>query len=97
MRSLWVCGCGTVDRLVQASHALTPCVPLPARHSAVGEAASDYDGALRQTPKESWALYGRGMAKVKKGNSADGNADIAAVNAISSGVAENFAKFLKLK
>jgi hypothetical protein len=37
------------------------------------------------------------MARVKKGNSADGNADIAAAKAISSGVAENFAKFLKLK
>jgi hypothetical protein len=37
------------------------------------------------------------MAKVKKGNSADGNVDIAAAKAISSGVAENFAKFLKLK
>jgi hypothetical protein len=63
----------------------------------VDEAASDYDGALRRTPKDSWALYGRGMAKVKTGNSADGNVDIAAAKAISSGVAENFATFLKLK
>jgi hypothetical protein len=43
------------------------------------------------------ALYGRGMAKVKKGNSAKGNADIAAAKAISAGVAENFAKFFKPK
>jgi hypothetical protein len=43
------------------------------------------------------ALHGHGMAKVKKGNSSDGNADIAAAKAISVGVAENFAKFLKPK
>jgi hypothetical protein len=61
------------------------------------EAVSDYDGALRQTPKDSWALYGRGMAKVKKGISAEGNVDIAAAKALSAKVDENFAKFLKLK
>jgi hypothetical protein len=61
------------------------------------EAASDYDSVLRQSPKDSWALYGRGMAKVKKGNTTEGNADIAAAKALSAKVDENFAKFLKLK
>jgi hypothetical protein len=43
------------------------------------------------------ALHGRGIAKVKKGNSVDENRRHRCRKAISAGVAENFAEFLKPK
>jgi tetratricopeptide (TPR) repeat protein len=42
------------------------------------KAIADYDAALAQAPKNAWGLYGRGIAKLRAGLSADGNADIAA-------------------
>lgn len=41
-----------------------------------------YDAALKLTPKSVYSLYGRGIAKLKSGDAAGGNADIAASKAI---------------
>ena len=55
------------------------------------QALADYEAALRLNPKDEWSLYGRGLIKVKRGNSADGNTDIAAANAIEARIGEAFA------
>jgi len=54
------------------------------------KAISDYNGALKIQPKNAWALYGRGLAKLKKNNRGEGEADIAAAVALAPGVAESY-------
>jgi tetratricopeptide (TPR) repeat protein len=52
------------------------------------DAIASYTAALQVDPKSAYALYGRGMAKQKKGDSAGGAADIAASKAIKDVAAE---------
>jgi tetratricopeptide (TPR) repeat protein len=52
------------------------------------DAISSYSAALQADPKSAYALYGRGTAKLKKGDSAGGAADIAASKAIKDVAAE---------
>jgi tetratricopeptide (TPR) repeat protein len=56
-------------------------------------AIDDYSSALRLDPKLASSLYGRGLAKLKKGDTAGGNADIAAAEAIEANVVEDFARY----
>jgi len=42
------------------------------------DAIRDYDAALRQQPKYAWTMYCRGVAKVKAGRTAEGEADMKA-------------------
>jgi hypothetical protein len=53
------------------------------------KAIADYDAALRLDPKRATALYGRGTAKLKKGD-AGGADDIAAARAIRPGIGSMF-------
>ena len=53
----------------------------------------DYDEALRRKPKQAGSLYGRGLAKLKKGDAAGSKADIAGAKAIQADVAEKFARY----
>jgi tetratricopeptide (TPR) repeat protein len=55
-------------------------------------AIAAYDTALKLIPDEPAALYGRGLAKTKKGYQAGGDADIAAAQAINPGIAELLAR-----
>jgi tetratricopeptide (TPR) repeat protein len=56
-------------------------------------AIADYEAGLRlDPPNKADFLYGRGLAKSKKGD-ASGTADIAAAKAIDPHIAENFAKY----
>jgi len=57
------------------------------------EAIADYDAALKVYAKGPTALYGRGVAKRKKGDVAGGDADIAAAKAIKPDVADWHAKW----
>jgi Tetratricopeptide repeat len=57
------------------------------------QAIADYDLVATLDPKAGDGPYGRGMAKLKKGDSAGGNADIAAAKAIESDIAEQFVKY----
>jgi tetratricopeptide (TPR) repeat protein len=57
------------------------------------DAIADYDAALKINPKQVGALYGRGLAKQKKGDQAGGDADIAAAKAIKATIAEEFTKY----
>jgi tetratricopeptide (TPR) repeat protein len=53
------------------------------------KAIDDYDAALRQNPKDAWSFYGRGLAKVKQGDTT-GNADMDAAKAIQPKIAAGF-------
>jgi hypothetical protein len=43
-------------------------------------------------PKGAWSLYGRGIAKLRKRMTAEGEADMAQATALSPRVAEEFAR-----
>jgi tetratricopeptide (TPR) repeat protein len=56
-------------------------------------AIRDYDAALKLTPNMPEGLFGRGVAKRKKGDTAGGDADIAAARAKRADVAELYASW----
>lgn len=60
-------------------------------------AIADFDEAIRQNPKNANALYGRGLAKQKKGDQPGGVADSAAATAIKPDIARNYDEDFKLK
>jgi tetratricopeptide (TPR) repeat protein/predicted aspartyl protease len=60
------------------------------RLGAYDKSIADYDESLKRLPKNAWSLYGRGLAKLRKKNTAEGEADIGAATAIWSSVADNF-------
>ena len=53
-------------------------------------AVADYDAVLKPLPDNWVSLYGRGLARLKKGDTDAGNVDIAAARAIHPGVADWF-------
>ena len=59
------------------------------------KALADYEAALTLTknPNNAEWLYGRGVAKLKKGDIPGGNADIASAKAIKPDIAEFYAKY----
>jgi tetratricopeptide (TPR) repeat protein len=57
------------------------------------KAITDYDAVLKFNPRQAGSLYGRGLAKQKKGDNADGDADITAAKAIRADVVEEFARY----
>jgi tetratricopeptide (TPR) repeat protein len=54
------------------------------------KAIDDFDDSLRLAPKMGWALYGRGIAKLRTKKVADGEADIAQAESLSPTVADEF-------
>ena len=56
------------------------------------EAIADYDAAIMGSPQDSWSLYGRGIAKLRMGDTAGGQADIEASKAVQD-VAAEFAAY----
>jgi tetratricopeptide (TPR) repeat protein len=56
-------------------------------------AIADYSSALRLEPKMASALYGRGLARLKKGDSAGGNADVTAAKNLEKAIVDDFAKY----
>jgi tetratricopeptide (TPR) repeat protein len=56
------------------------------------DAIADYNMVLKVRPQDAAAIYGRGIAKLRKGD-AGGNAEIAAAKAIKAGIAGEFARF----
>jgi tetratricopeptide (TPR) repeat protein len=53
-------------------------------------ALADFDVVLRFNPRNPDGLYGRGLAKIKGGETAEGAADIAAAKAINPKITEEF-------
>ena len=56
-------------------------------------AFADYNAALRLAPRLASALYGRGFVRLKRGDTANGNADIVAAKAAHSAIAEDFKRY----
>jgi tetratricopeptide (TPR) repeat protein len=56
-------------------------------------AIDDYSSALRLDPKLAGSLYGRGLARLKTGDTTGGNADIGAAKEIESSIVEEFARY----
>jgi tetratricopeptide (TPR) repeat protein len=56
-------------------------------------AIADYDAVLKRYPTVPESLYGRGLAKRKRGDAAGGDADIAAARSAKADIAETFARF----
>jgi tetratricopeptide (TPR) repeat protein len=54
------------------------------------KAISDYDASLQILPKNAWSLYGRGVAKLRKHKTAEGEADMSAATAIRAPIADDF-------
>jgi hypothetical protein len=57
------------------------------------EALADFDAAHARLPKMASALYGRGLARQKQGDTAAGEADIAAVRALKADIADDYARY----
>jgi tetratricopeptide (TPR) repeat protein len=51
---------------------------------------ADYDASLKINAKNAWSLYGRGIDKLRKQRTSDGEADIAQATAVWAKVAEEF-------
>lgn len=53
---------------------------------------ADFDACLKLSPKFAWALYGRGVAKIREKDTAVGEADIADAVKLEPGIDEKFKK-----
>jgi tetratricopeptide (TPR) repeat protein len=62
------------------------------KSGAVEAAIADYDAALAINPGNAYALYGRGLAKLKKADATAGE-DIGAAKAVRGDIAEEFVRY----
>ena len=62
------------------------------RLGRIDDAIADFDLVLRTVPTFKDALYGRGIAKLNKGDRAGGEADIAAAKALAADIEKVYAK-----
>ena len=56
----------------------------------LGAAIDDFTSALRLDPKLASALYGRGLARLRNGDEAGGDADISAAKTIRAEIGDDF-------
>jgi tetratricopeptide (TPR) repeat protein len=63
------------------------------RRGEYDRAIADYDEALKARPNSAWSLYGRGLAKLKKGLKAEGEADLGAAARLDPHVPERAKAF----
>ena len=56
-------------------------------------AIDDFSSALRFDPKLASALYGRGLARLRNGDKAGGDADISAARTIQAGLDDDFIRY----
>jgi hypothetical protein len=56
-------------------------------------ATADYDAALKINAKNPYALYGRGLIKLKTGDSAAADSDIPTAKAIQADIADGFSRY----
>jgi tetratricopeptide (TPR) repeat protein len=54
------------------------------------KAMADYDAALKLQPKSAWALYGRGLVKLKKNQRGEGDQDMAEAVKIAPSVVDGY-------
>ena len=63
------------------------------RRGEFDRSIADYDMSLKLRPQSPWSLYGRGIAKLRIGRSADGSADIAAAQSLQPKIAAEAASY----
>jgi tetratricopeptide (TPR) repeat protein len=63
------------------------------RAHRLDQAVADYDASLKIEPNKASSLYGRGMAKRRKGAFEEGNADIAAARAAKPDITAEFTRY----
>ena len=63
---------------------------LELRQANYEKAIADFDAALKTMPKNAYALYGRGVAKIRKNKTAEGETDIAEAVKIAPHIAAPF-------
>jgi tetratricopeptide (TPR) repeat protein len=71
-------------------HLLTNRGLLELRQASYEKAIADFDTALKTMPKDAFALYGRGVAKIHKSKTAEGESDIAEAVKIAPSIAAPF-------
>jgi len=83
---------GAVSRSAKGSNAeiLATRAFVRLRLGDYDKSIGDYDAALKMNPQMPMALYGRGVAKIKKNRVADGEADIANAEKSAPKIAEQF-------
>lgn len=57
------------------------------------EAIKVYEQAIAERPRIAWSRYGLGLAKIRSGRTADGNADLAVAETLDPKIEERFALF----
>jgi tetratricopeptide (TPR) repeat protein len=57
------------------------------------DALADYEAVLKAMPMNYYSMFGRGITKLRLGDSAGGNADIAAAVVAEKGIREEFAAY----
>jgi hypothetical protein len=57
------------------------------------EALADYDASVRLGPEKPLAVNGRGMAKLRKGETEGGKADVEAAKVVWPGVVDFFVRY----
>ena len=57
------------------------------------EALADYEAVLKESPKDPYSIFGRGIAKLRTGDTAGGNADLVTAAALQTGLREEFAAY----
>jgi len=65
---------------------------LELRQANYEKAISDFDAALKTMPKNAFALYGRGVAKIRKNKTVEGEADIAEALKIEPNIGAPFSE-----
>jgi tetratricopeptide (TPR) repeat protein/predicted aspartyl protease len=65
---------------------------LELRQANYDKAIADFDAALKTLPKNAYVLYGRGVAKIRKNKTAEGEIDIAEAVKIAPNIAAPFSK-----
>jgi tetratricopeptide (TPR) repeat protein len=63
------------------------------RLGRLDRAIADYSDVLKVQPKHAGSLYGRGLARIGRGDRAGGNEDIAAARAIDPEIVATFARY----
>jgi tetratricopeptide (TPR) repeat protein/predicted aspartyl protease len=58
------------------------------RRAKFDKAVADWDVVVAKEPKNAWALYGRGIAKMKEGRVREGEADVKGAEALNPKIAE---------
>jgi tetratricopeptide (TPR) repeat protein len=83
------------DRAVRMSHVSAFLDSRGLVHLRLGHydlAIADYTAALKDSPRQAWSLYGRGLAELRRGDKALGDADIKAAAAIAPDLPEQAKK-----